>query len=80
MKLRFFFSAHRLIVVYISTKFHENIQDGIKVIQYFTFLSKQLITLINTHINYTLSVPTLELKLWNMIDCIERTRFSSEKN
>ena len=27
------FSAHRLIVVYISTKFHENILHGIKVIE-----------------------------------------------
>ena len=26
------FSAHRLMVVYISTKFHKNILDGIKVI------------------------------------------------
>ena len=25
MELPFFFSAHRLMVVYISTKFHENI-------------------------------------------------------
>ena len=63
MKLRFFFSAHRLIVVYISTKFHENIQDGIKVIQCFTFLSKQLINLINTHIKYTLSVPAFGTKV-----------------
>ena len=31
--LRFFFSAHRLIVVYTCTKFHENILDGIKVIE-----------------------------------------------
>ena len=29
----FFFSAHRLMMVYISTKFHENILDGIKVIE-----------------------------------------------
>ena len=27
------FSAHRLIMVYICTKFHENILDGIKVIE-----------------------------------------------
>ena len=33
MKLRFLFSAHRLMVVYIWTKFHENILDGIKVIE-----------------------------------------------
>ena len=31
-------------------------------IQYFTFLSKQLINLINTHIKYTLSVPAFETK------------------
>ena len=28
-----FFFAHRLMVVYISTKCHENIFDGIKVIE-----------------------------------------------
>ena len=33
MELRFFFFAHRLIVFYISTKFHENILDGIKLIE-----------------------------------------------
>ena len=27
------FSAHRLIMVYICTKFHENIPDGIKFIE-----------------------------------------------
>ena len=27
------FSAHRLMVIYICTKFHENILDGIKVIE-----------------------------------------------
>ena len=27
------FSAHRLMVVYICTKFHENILDGITVIE-----------------------------------------------
>ena len=27
------FSAHCLMMVYISTKFHENILDGIKVIE-----------------------------------------------
>ena len=27
------FSAHRLIMVYICTKYHENILDGIKVIE-----------------------------------------------
>ena len=31
MELRFFFSTHRLIVVYICTKFHENILNGIRV-------------------------------------------------
>ena len=29
----FFFYAHRLMVVYICTKFHENILDGIKVLE-----------------------------------------------
>ena len=33
MKLKLFFSAHVLMVVYICTKFHENILDGIKVIE-----------------------------------------------
>ena len=31
--LWFFFSAHRLMMVYICTKFHENILKGIKVIE-----------------------------------------------
>ena len=29
----FFFYVHRLMVVYICTKFHENILDGIKVLE-----------------------------------------------
>ena len=29
----FFFSAHRMMMVYICTKFHENILDGIEVIE-----------------------------------------------
>ena len=29
----FLFSAHRLMMVYICTNFHENILDGIKVIE-----------------------------------------------
>ena len=33
MESRFFFPAHPLMVVYICTKFHENILDGIKVIE-----------------------------------------------
>ena len=33
VELWFLFSAHRLIMVYISTKFHENILHGIKVIE-----------------------------------------------
>ena len=33
VELRFFFSAHCLMVVYICTKFHENILGGIKVIE-----------------------------------------------
>ena len=28
-----FFLAHRLMMIYICTKFHENILDGIKVIE-----------------------------------------------
>ena len=31
--LGFLFSAHRLMMVYICTKFNENILDGIKVIE-----------------------------------------------
>ena len=34
MELQFLFSAHRLMMVYICTKFHENILNGIKVIEY----------------------------------------------
>ena len=30
---RFLFSAHRVMMVYICTKFHENILHGIKVIK-----------------------------------------------
>ena len=33
VELWFFFSALRLMVVYISTKIHESIQDSIKVIE-----------------------------------------------
>ena len=33
MELQFFFFAHYLMVVYICTKFHENIFNGIKVIE-----------------------------------------------
>ena len=33
MEFRFFLSAQHLIVVYICTKFHENILDGIEVIE-----------------------------------------------
>ena len=36
----FFFPAHRLIVVYICTKFHENILDGIEVIEWTQFYRK----------------------------------------
>ena len=33
VELQFFFSAHRMMVVYISTKYHENILDSIEVIE-----------------------------------------------
>ena len=33
VELWFLFSAHHLMVVYISTKFHENILEGIKIIE-----------------------------------------------
>ena len=39
-ELRFCFSAHRLMVVYICTKFHGNILDGIIVMERTRF-SKQ---------------------------------------
>ena len=39
--LWFLFSAHRLMVVYISTKFHENILHGIKVIERTRFPSEK---------------------------------------
>ena len=38
MELWFLFSAHRLMIIYISTKFHENILDGIKAIERTRFL------------------------------------------
>ena len=41
VELPFFFSAHRLIMVYISTKFHKNILDGIKVIERNDFHKKK---------------------------------------
>ena len=68
-------SARRLIMLYIYAKFHEIILNGIKVIQYFTFSSKQLLYLINRHIKYTWLVPAFGTNLWNMIDCIDWTRF-----
>ena len=40
MELRFLFSAHRLMVVYICTKFHENILNGIKVRADMIFIGK----------------------------------------
>ena len=33
VECRFLFSAHRLMTVYICTKFHENIMNGIRVIE-----------------------------------------------
>ena len=33
MELWFLFSAHRLMMVYICTKFHENILNGIRVME-----------------------------------------------
>ena len=33
MELRFLFSAHCLLMLYISTKLHENISKGFKVIK-----------------------------------------------
>ena len=33
MEIQFFFSAYCLMVVYICTKIHENILDGIEVIE-----------------------------------------------
>ena len=35
-----FFSAHRLMVVYICAKFHENIFNGIKVLERIRFHRK----------------------------------------
>ena len=40
MEFLFFFYAHGLMMVYISTKFHENILGGIKVIQNHGFHQK----------------------------------------
>ena len=42
VELRFLFSAHCLVVVYISTKFHENILHGIKVIERIRFPSEKI--------------------------------------
>ena len=33
MEFGFLFSAHRLMMIYICTKFHENILEGLKVIE-----------------------------------------------
>ena len=33
VELRFLFSANRLMIVYICTKYHENILDSMKVIE-----------------------------------------------
>ena len=33
MEIPFLFSAHSLIVIYICTKFHENILEGIQVME-----------------------------------------------
>ena len=33
VELRFLFSAHRPMMVYICTKFHENILNGIRVME-----------------------------------------------
>ena len=38
MGLRFFFSAYRLTVIHISTKFYENILDRIIAMQHTQFL------------------------------------------
>ena len=37
MELRFLFSAHRLIMLYICTKLHKNIFDGFKVTEWVRF-------------------------------------------
>ena len=42
MELPFIFSAYRLMVVYISTEFHENILGGIKVIERTRFSSEKI--------------------------------------
>ena len=41
VELRFLFSAHRLMMVYICKKFHENILHGIKVIERTRFQSEK---------------------------------------
>ena len=41
MGLRFLLSAHRLIVFYISTNFHENLLNGIRVIERTKFQSEK---------------------------------------
>ena len=41
MELGLSFYAHRLMVVYISTKFDEKIRDGIKVIEQTQFSSEK---------------------------------------
>ena len=33
VELKFLFSAHRLLIVYICTKYHENILNGMEVIE-----------------------------------------------
>ena len=41
MERRFFISAHRLVMLYISTKFCEVISNGIKVIERTRFLYRK---------------------------------------
>ena len=41
MELRFFSSANYLVILYMCIKFHENILDGIEVIQWTRFSFEQ---------------------------------------
>ena len=90
MELQFFFSAYRLIVVYICTKFHENILSGIKVIKLTRFscekfrraiifvkMKVELWFLLSTHCLKVVYIWTkFHENILDGIKVIERTQFS----
>ena len=83
MELRFLFSAHRLMVVYICTKFHENILNGIKVRADMIFMgkiSKGHNSISSAHHLMMVYICTkFHENILEGIKIIEQTRFSKEK-